>query len=241
MTNRRAESSWLADTGGEFTRGEAIAASLTATFPVRAWRRAVGFGAALAFVAALSALLRRPGAPYAFGLLLCLALLPIFSAPFASRFARRAKMLWLASGRSRRELFAATERELWLRHAPALLLVVLSMAMLLLLAYDMRPALLGRVLLLWVTGMPYGVYLGLAAVRGHLLEYVAAALFVVTVAIGAWAALGQPPRYDWLAAVGTLQLATAAGLRAFAVFRWREIDWIAFRPLRSPLQGLRGA
>ncbi|HEX5047486.1 MAG TPA: hypothetical protein VFX89_10220 [Gammaproteobacteria bacterium] len=235
-----AESQWSAESAGEFTRSTAIATSLTTAFALGARRRAVLVLPSVALLAVLTVLLRRPGTPFALGFLLGLALMPVFSGPFASRLARRARLLWLASGQSRRELFATTERTFWLRHVPGLVVVVLCAAVWLALAYDVKAALLGRILLLWATGMPFGIYLGLAAVRGNLLEYVPAGVFVVSVAVGAWAALSEPPRLEWLAAVGAFQVAAAAGLRAFAILRWRQIDWLAFRPLRSPSQGVRG-
>ena len=108
-------------------------------------------------------------------------------------------------------------------------------------AFELPPAdLVGRVFAVWGASAVLGVYLGLAELRGglHALELGVGLAYSASVALGLWAALGEP-RYDWLLGITAAQLTVAAAVRALAITRWTRLDWLTFRPLRTRAQSLR--
>ncbi|HET8696750.1 MAG TPA: hypothetical protein VFO94_04655, partial [Gammaproteobacteria bacterium] len=224
--NRR----FAADAGRPFTRGAAFFTWLTGTLPwdLRQW----GSGLVLVIfaTAALAALLRAPnGFPGAL-LMVNLAVLPIMTAPAANITARRAKLLWLPSGKSRRALFASVESNLWLVYMPRMLVPITCIAAAMGFAFHLPVRTVGGMLLVWAASTPLGAYLGLAATRGiRLLEVAAAVAFVASVALGTWAALTDPQHTGWLARVTATQVAATVAVRAFAIFRWQRLDWLEFR------------
>lgn len=80
----------------------------------------------------------------------------------------------------------------------------------------------------------YGAYLGLASTRGYTFLVVGFALMAIAQMIILTPPLGSVR----LIALMGLQLLSAAVLRTVLVQRWRDIDWLRFRPTlfcsRSP-------
>ena len=231
-----------ADTAGQFSRSAALATCLTARYPLRARHLLPRLALLLAIVALASMLLRRFGlaAPYPFGYLAVGLVIPIATiGPIANQLARRTRLLWLTSGLSRRALFAAMERAVWRSNVPWSFAMFAGTFAVAALARGLPAGTFGRLALLWAGGTIFGVYLGLALRRVLALELVVGSALLGSVAVGAWAALGEPPRDDWLIGVTALQLAVAAACRAVTIASWERLDWLTFRPVRRPSQSVR--
>jgi hypothetical protein len=234
--NRR----FAADTGRPFTRGAAFFTWLTGTLPSDPRQWGAGVSVVLLATWAVTALLRAPNAVPGALLMANLAVLPIVTAPAANITARRTKLLWLTSGKSRRALFASVERNLWLGYIPRLLVAAPCIAVAMGFAFHLPIRTVGGMLLVSAASTPLGAYLGLAATRGiRLLEVAAAVAFVVSVAWGTWAALTDPQHTGWLARVTATQVVATMAVRAFAIYRWQRLDWLEFRPVRLLHQRLR--
>ncbi|HET7132759.1 MAG TPA: hypothetical protein VFJ95_10950, partial [Gammaproteobacteria bacterium] len=154
---------FAADTGRPFTRGAAFFTWLTGTLPwdLRQWR--AGVGVVLLATGAVAALLRAPNAVPGALFMANLAVLPIVTAPAANNTARRTRLLWLPSGKSRRALFASVERNLWLGYMPRMLVATTCIAGAMGFAFDLPVRMVGGMLLVWAASTPLGAYLGLAA------------------------------------------------------------------------------
>jgi hypothetical protein len=227
----------FADVSGAFSRAAAIRTSFTAGYPLRAKHRLLRLAmlAAVAFSAgALLRLIARvnltPGT-------MTLALTAgIFAPTGADRWARRARLLWLQSGESRRALFARVERLLWTESLPLAAAGFLGLAATIGPA-ELRTDLLGRAALILVTTAAFGFYLGLLLLS-PLRGVVAAIPLMATFAVGVGAVLSAP-HGGWVAAVAAAQAGAALTTRALAVRRWRRADWLSYRPLRLPHQSVR--
>ncbi|HZF32035.1 MAG TPA: hypothetical protein VE907_23155 [Gammaproteobacteria bacterium] len=230
------------DTTGEFSRSAALMTSLSARYPLRAKHLLPRLALLLALVAVASLLLRRFGlaAPQPFGYLAVGLVIPIATiGPIANQVARRTRLLWLTSGLSRRALFAAMERTVWRGNVPWSFAMFASTFAVAVLVRGLPAGTFGRLVVLFAGGTIFAVYLGLAVRRVLALELFVGTALLSSVAVGAWAALGEPPHDDWLIGVTALQLAAAAACRAVTIASWERLDWLTFRPVRRPSQSVR--
>jgi hypothetical protein len=230
----------FADTTGKFSLASALATAFTATYPLRAKHRLMLLAIGIAVIAGSIPLLRRLPTPIGMSVLLsAFSTSSFIVAPAANQVARRTRSLWLAIGKSRRALFGAAERQVWRSNLPRALVSFASLAAMAALSFDLPADLIGRIALVWVGSTVLGAYLGLAEVEGlHALEICIGVAYFGSIALGLYAALGEP-RYDLLFGVAAVQLVATAGFRFLAIARWNRLDWLKFRPLRTPAQSVR--
>jgi hypothetical protein len=168
--------------------------------------------------------------------------LTIFSAvngAIAGQAAERSRVLWLRSGWSRAELFAAVEKS-FLRHN----LIVLALLLLVMGLIGVRA---GFSLTLMAMGLPLvalgtvaSTYLGLSLTRGlrwfegSLGVTLMLTLMAVSQMLGA-----HPVPLTAVIAVEILLAVASVVLRTVARRRWAAIDWTQCRPIRGI--SLRGA
>jgi hypothetical protein len=164
----------------------------------------------------------------------------VLLAAIATTVARRARSLWLKSGLSRRDLLAATEKQVWRTAAVRSIAASAVLATGFALAYDVPTPVLARGLVSAVTTAVLALYLGLALVRdSRLMEVCTAALVLASAGVALWAAFSSPVRDGvWLVTIG-LQGAAALVCRRIAIAQWRRIDWLVLKPIRMLSQSLR--
>jgi hypothetical protein len=212
---------------GPVTRADALRALVTAQ-PPRAQPRSVVVPAAVGIVLLASFML----SPLA-------RLVPFTSVvwPFATlmivwgkstSIVHRSRLLWLKLPGPR----AAVRREIeatLLRNLGGTLLLLLGVAGFYLSPLAAAPPLevLAGFTLAAGAGL-FGVYAALAATPGNIVHYAAFGLLVVV-----QLALVRPPSPSLtnVVIVVGLELVGATALRAFALARWRRVDWLRLRPL----------
>jgi hypothetical protein len=156
---------------------------------------------------------------------------------FAFIMTQRARLLWLASGLARSELFKVVESYSW-----QLMLTVVSIALLLTIPRfvlgirDLSAAVqLGMFMTIPFASGAAFLYAGMSFVTGRKL----AGTFILAVCAASWLInIGFPlsgsvsPAPVLLA----LQIILVPVLRALALRQWRDIDWLLNRPKRLPVQ-----
>jgi len=156
----------------------------------------------------------------------------------ANRIARRARLLWLKRGHSRADSFLESERETQRMYFWNAIVTALWLSGL---AY---PELQWHALL-WafafcLTGGAFACYLGLMHTRGFKpLDVAAIGALTVSVGVAVAAMFLETLPLNTALAVLAFHIAGAWGCRAVSRRRWEQIDWLVFRPLRLPFQGMR--
>jgi hypothetical protein len=218
----------LSDRSGRFTPGSAIGSWLTGRYPTRPLA-----GAALLAVLqslAWSLVLRGKGLdrPDLFIAAACAAMLPVLIA-VANNAARRARCLWLHGAKTRRELFAAVERNLWNGPLFAYLVGLTGFAAFARLVFAVD--LLWQAIPTLIGGCVLAAYLGLACVRRVVLVSWLSTVLVVGLGFTAISALDSG-HLRAFAGIVALELGAALAARAIAIRLWERIDWIVLRPPR---------
>jgi hypothetical protein len=150
--------------------------------------------------------------------------------PFVYAWVHQSRLLWLHVPGPRAQTWRFVERMIARRFVVALVFIVtVAVVVSLLFAKAPSEALWG-IALASSAGL-YAIYLGLAAVRGFaLLGAGFMLMFILQIALlepaFPVAQVGSP------LAVVLVQLGAAAALRALAVRRWRDVDWLQLRPIR---------
>jgi hypothetical protein len=157
----------------------------------------------------------------------------------AYQIAKRSRTLWLRSA-ERVGVFRMCEkealRELFWNTALAALLIG---GFALLLPTTQWSVLSWTLMLCLVTGL-FAMYLGLMHVRGlRLLDGTAAILLVSSAFIALTAIAAEPINPNAVIAVLAFQTIGAVAARTIAQQRWRHIDWLRVRPVRTSSQALR--
>jgi hypothetical protein len=157
----------------------------------------------------------------------------------AGQAAERSRALWLRSGWSRPELFAAVEKS-FLRHNGIVLVLLLMLMGVIGVRAGFARGLMAMGLPLVVLGTLASTYLGLTLTRG--LRWFEASLGVTLMLtlMAVSQMLGTQPAQ--LTAVIVIEVALAVSvvvLRKLAQRRWASIDWTQCRPIRTI--SLRGA
>ncbi len=224
-----------------FDRRSAVAASLTSAYPQAAKQTLVGFAVLLVGTKIATLVATASHLAFTTPILVPALVVPgVLLAAITTRVARRARSLWLKSGLSRRDLLAATEKQIWrtaaLRSIAASVVLATGFA----LAYDVPGRVLARGLVSALATAVLALYLGLAHVReSRLVEICTAALVIAGAGVALWAAFSSPARDGlWLATIAS-QVAAALLCRAIAIAQWRKIDWLVFKPVRMWSQSLR--
>ncbi len=224
-----------------FDRRSAVAASLAAAYPQFGKQALVGVAVLVLGTKIATQVATASHLVFTIPILVPALVIPgVLLAAVATTVARRARSLWLKSGLSRRDLLAATEKQIWrtaaLRSIAASVVLATGFA----LAYDVPGRVLARGLVSAVATAVLALYLGLAHVRdSRLMEFCTAALVIGSAGVALWAAFSDPARDGvWLATI-LCQAAAALLCRAIAIAQWRRIDWLVFKPLRVSSQSLR--
>ena len=162
------------------------------------------------------------------------AVLTIVFAQGAVAVVRQSRLLWLRIPGSRDAVRAQIERALWRNVAMmcAWLVVVAAIAASPLVGHSAAEVALGFALL--VGAAIYASYVALAAVTGiatYVWAFGSMALLHVAL-LWYWEVLSARS-LTTVTVVAAVELAGAALLRALAVRRWRTVDWLRFRPLKS--------
>jgi hypothetical protein len=148
----------------------------------------------------------------------------------------RSRLLWLRIPGTRDAVRREVEREL-LRKLAGIGLMLLGAAVLYsspLVAAPAREVLAGFALAAGA-GL-FGTYAAFAATPSNAIQLVSIALLMVAHI----AVLSSPsPSLTGVAIITTFELTAAIGFRAFAIARWRQIDWLGLRPL-PPSNMFRG-
>jgi hypothetical protein len=225
----------VASRRGEFTRDSAVRAYLTGRYPTSALRQIVWLLLVVPIFVGVIAFCFRKNVMHP-GLLCVFASTLVIG---SNRTARRARMLWLLRGSSRRELYSVAERGVWRVAIVGFPTMIALQVWLQIVVLHAPLQLLGLSLALWFAGSVLGIYLGLAFVRGFTPVAIALALALpVSLAIGFWALLEAPTRYDVLFAIVALQLGGALVARTVGAWRWSGIDWRTLRVIRVTGAGL---
>ena len=224
-----------------FDRGRAMAATLAAAYPQGAKHTSVWIALLVIGTKLAAGLARGAHVPYTTVIFVPVLIIPgVLLVAIASTLARRTKSLWLKSGLSRRDLLAATEKQIWrtVGFRSLALSVVLSTGIAF--TYDVPVPVLERALATAAATATLAVYLGVALVRdSRLIEASVAALVFASAGVGLWAVFSSPARDDVWVATTLSQVAVALAFRAVAILQWRKIDWLVFKPVRVSSQSLR--
>ncbi len=224
-----------------FDRRSAVAASLAAAYPQATTQTLVGLAVLLVGTKIATLVATASSLAFTTPMLMPALVIPgVLLAAIATTVARRARSLWLKSGLSRRDLLAATEKQIWRTAAVRSIAASFVLATGFALAYDVPTPVLARGLVSAVATAVLALYLGLALVRdSRLTEACTAALVIGSAAVALWAAFSAPARDGvWLATIGS-QGAAALVCRGIAIAQWRKIDWLVFKPIRILSQSLR--
>jgi hypothetical protein len=224
-----------------FDRGSAMAATLSAAYPEGAKQMGVWIALLIIGTKLAAGFARGAHVPYTAVIFVPALMIPgVVLVAIASTLARRTKSLWLKSGLSRRDLLAATEKQIWRTVASRSLALSVVLSIGIALTYDVPVPVLARALASAAATATLAVYLGVALVRdSRVIAAGLAALVFASAGVALWAVFTAPARDDvWLAATLS-QVAVALAFRAVAISRWRKIDWLVFKPIRIWSQSLR--
>jgi hypothetical protein len=163
-----------------------------------------------------------------------LMLIPVFVGPSVVPLVRQSRLLWLRIPGARDAVRGQIERALWrtLAIGCGWLVVVAAIAASPLVGHGAAEIALGFALL--AGAAVYAIYVALAAVPG-IATYFWGFGSLTLLQIGLFVFSLVFPQHSLTAAavVTAVELAGAALLRALAVRRWRTVDWLRFRPLKS--------
>jgi hypothetical protein len=159
----------------------------------------------------------------------------------ANMSARRSRLLWLRSGRSRAQLFEDADKQLWHSDAHVMLAgALLATPILLRALLDVELAVLGMQVLAAGGTAAFAHYLGLMCIRGTRIGDSAAIAWLLATGVAAgWALVASDDPLRYVPAVAAIQIGSALSCRAVARRRWVTIDWTSFRLMRLPGQGIR--
>lgn len=221
----------LSDRTGRYAAENAVDAYLTGRYPQRLMQKVYGAAVLLTLFCLLLSLPLAVGGrrvPDALIAAVFIAVIAVLVA-VANLFARRARGLWLIGGKSRRELFGATERAVWIGPLLAYVAVYVGFGAFAWVTYGTD--LLWRAVPVSLSSSILAVYLGLACVRHTVWTSWLATLFVASLAIAAIISLvfGHSGVFAGIVAA---ELAAALAARAIGIRLWERIDWTVLRPPR---------
>lgn len=211
------------DLDGLLTRESALRALVTARPPrsgKRVARVVIGLGLATAAIVA--------SVPFPFTSFVWPFATMIIVWSKATGIVHRSRLLWLRMPGARPAVRREIERAL-LRNLGAALLLLLGVAALYaspLVAVPPREVLAGFALAA-CAGL-FGTYAALAAIPGNVVHLVTFALLI----LAQFGLLAPPsPSLTDAVIVTAIELIGAIAFRAFAIARWRRVDWLRLRPL----------
>ena len=153
-----------------------------------------------------------------------------FVALWAHQIARQSRRVWLSVPGPRVQVFRLVERTMARLFAIALSCIT-ALVLVSLWLHETPPSEVAWGIALMASAALYSVCMGLASVRSTWL--IAGGVLIMTIVQAVvLEAVQKPAGTAQIVAVIGIQLAAAAAFRILAALRWRDIDWLKFRPQR---------